>query len=74
MLDGRILEEVRVGINFGIDFDGMEEVQICIDGKIMGGWYSFTYKLSELSRVFGEDDLVRVKFALAKMNGMIRVK
>ena len=78
LLDGTVIDNVKLTINFMLDFDESkgDSVEIQIDGWIVGvdGWYSNIVQLEDLSSLFCENDLVRVKFILAKMNGALRIK
>lgn len=77
LLDGLELSDVKVSIEFSL---GDEAIVVHLEGEVIendeykGGLYSDTMRLEDLSSIFGEDDLAKVKFILGKMNGMIRIK
>lgn len=76
LIDGTELNNIKIEINFPLseEFDE-KRVEIHLQGDIveMGGWYSNVISLEELSSILVEDDLVKVKFFLAKMNGCLRI-
>lgn len=76
LLDGTVLENVKISLEFAMDIEGedIDKIEVHIQGMMEGGWYSNLIALSDLSSVLVEEDLVRVKFNLMKMNGVLRIK
>ncbi len=73
--DGTVLNNVKISLEFALDIVGEDvgEIQVHLVGDMEDGWYSNLIILSDLSRVLEEEDLVRVKFMLGKMNAVLRV-
>ena len=78
LIDGMILDKVKISLSFPLDIDESNSgmIEIHLEGEIFGinGWYSNVISLGELSSVLVEEDVVRVKFALAKMNSLLKIK
>jgi hypothetical protein len=73
--DGTVLENIKISLEFVLDLgeDGIDKIGVHIEGNMEDGWYSNLIALEDLSRVFEEEDLVRLKFMLGKMNAVLRV-
>lgn len=71
--DGTEISDVKLSINFPVEFEDLEKVEVHIEGNMDSGWYSNVIGIMDLSRLFEEDDLVKVKFILGKINGGLRV-
>jgi hypothetical protein len=74
--DGVVLDNIKMSLEFALDIDedGVDKIEVHIQGSMEDGWYSNLILLEDLSRVFEEEDLVKVKFMLGKINGVLRVK